>query len=370
MGHFRKNCISFLTTNTCNMCCSYCYLGEKKKPGEKDREIIDLEFAKRGLEDFFSQSDSRKIRYFGEGEPTLEFDIMQQIQTYAKELAGDDLYTELQTNGFFGKEVVEWVRKNVNIIWVSMDGIPLLHDHYRKDINGKSTSKILERNIKFLCGNGVTVGIRSTIGRMNINRQKENIDYFVSLGVKAIFADHLCLPVGNNGNRPELVDDLLVEVTPKVFADRFLEAKEYAEDKGIFYSNFLCVNFDESVDIACRAMIPSPHLTPNGYVSCCDMATRPDNRLRELIYGKYDKDTNRIIYFQDKIDKIRSRRKANIPECQSCEVIDNCAGGCLGEAINETGDFYKVKKSLCESTKYLFKRMKHSNNGLYKFIHP
>ena len=353
-------------TDACNMQCKYCYLGLKSNNPKDQVKRIDVDFAKRGLEDFFNESQSRSIRYFGEGEPTLELKRMQQIEEYAKELAGDELYTELQTNGFFGREVAKWCIENVDIIWISMDGIPEVHDYYRQTKYGKGTSHILERNIRFIANNGVTVGIRSTIGRKNINTQKENIDYFDSLGVKAIFADHLCLPVGNNAKK---LEDLLVEVHPIEYANKFLEAKEYTENKNIFYSNFLCVNFDEPVDIACRAMIPVPHLTPDGYVSCCDMATKPDTVLGDLIYGKYDKASRKIIYFQDKIEKIRSRRKANLPECQSCEIIDNCAGGCMGEAINETGDFYGVKKNLCEATRYLAKRLS-LNSGLYKFIHP
>jgi radical SAM protein with 4Fe4S-binding SPASM domain len=99
------------------------------------------------------------------------------------------------------------------------------------------------------------------------------------------------------------------------------------------------------------------------------MATRPDGVMDELIYGRYDDESKNIIYDEQKITKIRSRVKTNIQECISCEAIDNCAGGCMGEAINETKDFYGVKKNLCEATIYLAKILK-SDNGLYKFIHP
>jgi radical SAM protein with 4Fe4S-binding SPASM domain len=352
-------------TDACSMRCTYCYLGNKKSiPNDKNVKRLDMDFAKKGIEDFFNSSSSRRIRYFGEGEPTLEFDRMQKIQEYAKSLAGDALCAELQTNGFFGMDVAKWCEQNLDMIWISMDGIPDVHDRYRKTINGGRTSHIIERNIKFLADK-MTVGIRSTVGRTNIDMQKESIDYFSKLGVKAVFADHLCVPVSKEAKETED----LIEVQPLEFADKFLDAKKYAESKGIFYSNFFCVNFDEPVNIACRAMIPVPHLTPSGYVSCCDMATRPDGVLDELIYGKYDINTKKIIYDEQKIDKIRSRNKANIPECQTCEIIDNCAGGCIGEAINETKDFYGTKKNLCEVTRYLAKTLK-SNNGLYKFIHP
>jgi radical SAM protein with 4Fe4S-binding SPASM domain len=365
MGHFRKNCISFLMTDACSMRCKYCYLGNKKTiPKGNNVGKIDVDFAKKGLEDFFSDTSSKNIRYFGEGEPTLEIDRMQEIQEYAESIMGDDLFTELQTNGFFSMEVAKWCAKNLDIIWISMDGIPEIHDKYRKTIDGKKTAHIIERNIQYL-SDKIIVGVRSTIGRSNIHRQKDNIDYFHNLGVKAVFADHLCVPVSKDAKS---TDDL-IEVKPLEFANNFLDAKKYAEGKGIFYSNFFCVNFDERVDIACRAMLPAPHLTPNGYVSCCDMATRLDGVLDELIYGKYDQRTKRIIYDEQKIAKIRSRKKTNIPECQSCEAIDNCAGGCLGEAINETKNFYGIKKNLCEVTRYLAKILK-SDNGLYKFIHP
>ena len=50
MGHFRKHCISFLMSSTCNLNCTYCYIphwGETVDPCDR---TIDLEFATQALE--------------------------------------------------------------------------------------------------------------------------------------------------------------------------------------------------------------------------------------------------------------------------------------------------------------------------------
>jgi radical SAM protein with 4Fe4S-binding SPASM domain len=150
-----------------------------------------------------------------------------------------------------------------------------------------------------------------------------------------------------------------------------LEAGEYANDRGLFYSNFLLVNFDEMVSINCRAQLPAPHLTPSGYVSSCDMVTDlAGGPLDDLIYGEYDPFNDMISYDTAKVEKIQSRNVFSIPECHGCEVKDFCAGGCVGEAINETGDFFGIKKNLCEATRYLSRKIPVNTGELFSYLHP
>jgi len=82
--------------------------------------------------------------------------------------------------------------------------------------------------------------------------------------------------------------------------------------------------------------------------------------LPELVYGKFDPETNTIEYDQKKIDAIRSRKASNLEECQECEVLYHCAGACLGEGTNETGYLLHVKKDYCEAIRFLAKHI-HAN---------
>ena len=53
MGHWRKQMISILITNKCNMACKYCYLGDKSSCDNQPKRVIDVNCAKRAIKDYF-----------------------------------------------------------------------------------------------------------------------------------------------------------------------------------------------------------------------------------------------------------------------------------------------------------------------------
>jgi radical SAM protein with 4Fe4S-binding SPASM domain len=364
MAHFRKNCISIFVTNKCNLSCSYCLTGSAKS-GPKN--VIDKDFARKGITDFFSQSTSHHIRFYAIGEPTTEIGLIRELKEYAEEEAGSALTVELQTNGCFPEATAEWIRSNVDIVWISLDGPPDVHDQYRIFQNGRSTRSLIEKNLAYLLKRpDLVVGVRPTITALNIDRQVEMIDYFHDLGVKAVWSHHQFEPVGGAvslGQGPVARVDLMH------MARQYLVARKRAEELGIFYGNFLMVNFDEECRYACRACLPAPHLTVDGYVSCCDMAFSGQTLLQDFIYGKWDSKNKVIIYNDEVIERIRSRNIDNIPECRDCEVAANCSGGCLGEALYETGDMFGIRKDHCEAVKFLARHLER-NSGLFPYNHP
>jgi len=369
MGHYRKNLITFVLSENCQLACRYCYMNEFRKI-KKEYRALSINFAKKGIDDFFFNNPPA-IRFFGVGEATMEFNRMKEIWEYAYKKSGGQLYSELQTNGFFDKKICRWIIDHIDVIWISCDGPNHIQNYLRPTVSNGPSARVVENNIIQLVKANKNIGIRSTIGSTNINYQKEMIDYFDEIGVKAIFASHMCIPVLKTKSKNTDEKDMLVEVDPLDFAKSFLAAKKYAEKKKIFYSNFLLVNFDEPVEISCRAMLPAPQLNPSGYVSSCDMATDiTETPMDDLIYGYFDNNINQIIYDHNKIKKIRSRTVNNIPDCQDCFIKHFCAGGCIGEAINETSDFFGIKKNLCEATKFLATSLGTNYNEPYPFIHP
>jgi radical SAM protein with 4Fe4S-binding SPASM domain len=351
-------------TTRCNLSCEYCYLGNCIE----DTQTIDLEFAQRGIQDFFEASGSYHIRFFGAGEPTLELEKVKTLLHFSKELAGDQLITEIQTNGVFPAKTAEWLAQNIDIIWVSCDGPPSVQNILRKTPNGKGTSTIIERNIatmlSYQAENSV-IGIRSTITPMNLYRQKEMVEYFFDMGIKTVFTDPVFPPVKAEIHSADLKldEDFMME-----YAKQFLQAQQFAEEKGLFYSSVLIINFDEPTEYFCRSCLPCPHLTTDGYVSCCDMAFI-DNILPELVYGKFDRASGAIDYYPERIAAIQFRKASNLTECQGCDVLYNCAGSCFGEGVNETGRLLGVKKDYCKAIKYLAKHLP-LNAGLYPYLHP
>ena len=366
--------LSFFLTTKCNLRCIYCYNCKEREAYE--HQTISLDFAKLGIDYFSENFQSKHIRFYGPGEPTQEFSLMKEITEYASEKLGNGLSIEIQTNGVFNKAVREWLLNNVNIIWISFDGPPDIQDVNRPlNKTGKGSSFYIEKNVKFLIENkkieNQVIGARVTIVNKSIAKQKVMIDYFQSLGITYIWSDPLFPTVGTepvnqiNSMPDNEVFDLIQ------YVDEFLIAQKYALRKGIFYGSFLSCNFDGKSNLHCRACIPVPHLTPDGYISACDMVTfgEKPNHMSPFIYGKWNKQANSLEFFDEKIKILQSRTVENMLGCKNCSVKENCGGYCLGEVLNETGSLFGKKEHVCKAVIELSKKMK-MNFGEYKYLHP
>lgn len=367
MAHVRKQQITVMLSAVCDLDCRYCYTLKNREIKKEHREV-DFNFAKRAITDFFRDYPSRQIRFYGAGEPTVRFELMKKIRDYAYELVGDELLVELQTNGHFNDKVADWIVKNVNILWISADGPPDIQDFQRPTVKGNKTSDVVERNIRFFARQRrMQVGVRMTVTPLTISRQLEMVKYFQELGIKYINAHPACAPVGGS-------QDWIFQWDPGEFATNFLYAHDEAKKFGIFYNSLYICNFDEKTRYACRALIPYPQITSDGFVTCCDFAQfgpeYDSGPLQQLVYGQYIPEEDKIVYDEEKIFKIRSRCVENLANgsCQDCEFIYNCAGGCVGQVVNETASLMGIHLRNCQITKYLAKRMS-LNENLHPVLH-
>lgn len=367
MGHVRKQMITFFMTTQCNLRCKYCYTHKIETLDKKD-QALDFNFAKRGINDFFRDNASRHIRFYGIGEPTLEFELMKKIRDYAYEQAGESLVVELQTNGVFSDEVAEWVEQNVDILWMSCDGPAEIHNLHRPTAGGQPTAAIVEKSLRrFAKHPTMQAGARVTLSALSMNKQTEIVDFFHDLGVKYVNVLPAFTPIDNAMNE-------LFKWEPLEFAENFLKAHNKAKELGIWYNTMFIVNFDEPTRHACRSCTPNPHLTTDGYVSTCDFTQLgPEyspGPLQQLMIGKYIPAEDRIVYDEKAIAKVRARCAENLLEnkCKGCEYVYNCAGGCMGQVVNETGDLMGIWETNCVITKYLAERMTR-NDKLHPALH-
>ncbi len=331
-------------------------------------EIIDINFAHIGLQDFFTTNSSRSIRFFGSGEPTLAFNRLVEIWNIAHQMAGSNLHAELESNGYFGERIAKWVENHINSLWISCDGPKEIQNIQRPTIDGQPSSEIVLKNVKrFARSQKLQFGVRATIDFKNLDKQVDLIEYFHSLGVKYVSASPTYHSIVNyHIKTPPLIK----------FAHHFVPAYYRAIDLGMFYQTLLIVNFDEQVDIYCQSSIPTPRLTTDGYVSCCDWTSMgpkylPSKVQQELIYGYFDKYKGKIVYDQTKINRIRKRNIYFLEKnaCKGCKALHHCAGGCVGKMMAETKSLYKATPEWCVAVRYLFNKLP-INKGLYPFLHP
>lgn len=372
MPHVNKQMISFFLTTKCNLNCIYCYNKEERK---KIKEMtLPFEIAKAGIDYFFKNYCSRHIRFYGPGEPTQEFELMKEITFYAKGI-DSNVTVEIQTNGVFSKKVREWMLENANIIWMSFDGPPDIQNFNRPIGDNHSSATIIEENVKWLIKNrknkDLMVGARVTMTDKNIFRQKEMVDYFHSIGIKYIWTNPLFPTVGKIPvcNDLEKIKGYAFDMDS--YLDYYIDAYYYAKEQDIFYGSFLTCNFDGEANVHCRSCTPVPHLTPDGYISACDMVVLGENAYHMdcFIYGKWNAQDKKFDFDVKKIEALRKRTSDNLPHCKECPAKLHCGGYCLGEVVNETGDLCGQKPIACKAIRRLIKEIGITDKP-YKYLHP
>jgi radical SAM protein with 4Fe4S-binding SPASM domain len=365
MGHFRKQMITLLTSAECGLNCEYCYV-PKMKNIKNEHKKINVDFACIAIKDYFEQTNNYYIRFFGAGEPTVAFNEMKAIHKYASKLAGMDVKTELQTNGYFNDKVAHWIDEHCDIVWISFDGLPELNDKQRPTISGKSSSDVIIGNIKrFVKNINMQFGVRVTITNGNFEKQIEILEYLHSLGVKYVCGS----PSYSSTANESILHPRILE-----FSEYFVDAYYYALKLGMFYQTHLIVNFDEIVTAYCRACAPSPHVTTDGYISCCDWALFGaeylPGPLQKLFYGKYNYEQRIINYDEKRLKEIQNRCVETLEKgsCSGCSTLKHCAGGCICKTIVISDDLYTPSEEWCLATKFLFEKLP-INQGLYPCFH-
>lgn len=383
MPHCNKKMLSFFVTTKCNLCCRYCYNAEERHAITE--QTMSLDFAKAGIDWYFTNTPYRHIRFYGPGEPTQAFDEMKVITSYAKSRpnCGVDVTSEIQTNGVFTEDIREWMLDNMNIMWMSFDGMPEIQNYNRplnplckKFFAGKSSAEVLENNVKWLIKNRenrkLMVGARVTITDQTIEKQKEMVDYFYDLGIRHVWTNPEFYEVG----RIPVCQDEFKQKCLHFDMDRYVECYHntynYAKEKGLFWGSFLTANFDGESPYNCRCCDPksAPHLTPDGYISACDMVLLGVEayHMSPFIVGKWNSERKKFIWYEDKVRALNERKSTNIAHCKRCPAQLHCGGYCLGEIVNETGRLDGQNLIKCKAIRQLLEKLGTCES--YPYLHP
>lgn len=383
MSHCNKKMISFFLTTKCNLCCRYCY--NAKERNEIEEQTIPIEIANAGIDWYFSKNDSRHIRFYGPGEPTQEFAKLMKITEYAKghPNRGNDVTVEIQTNGVFTEDIRNWILNNLNIVWMSFDGMRDIQDYnrplnpkYRELFANRTSAQILEGNVRWLIENkgdrNLMVGARVTITDKNIDKQIEMVDYFHSLGIRYVWTNPVFYDVGKKPVCEDEQKKRIYHFDMDAYLKNYLDAYNYAKSKGLFWGSFLTINFDGESPYHCRCCIPlnAPHLTPDGYISACDMVVLGSDpyHMSPFIVGKWNSVEKCFDFDDNKVKALNERKSTNMQHCLKCSAKLHCGGYCLGETVNESGRLDGYNAIKCAAVRYLYNKLGPCDP--YPFLHP
>ena len=175
----------FVVTKNCNFNCIYCQAGNLNK---KHEYKMSEETAKKAV-DIALESPSKYLSFeFQGGEPLLNYKVIKYIINYTNEVKKDKVieFNLVSNLTLLTNEMLEFFIENNVSICTSIDGNKELQNINRPFIDGNSYNETTKK-IKELRDKNIDVNAIETTTKYSLDKHKEIIDEYISLGFNNIF---------------------------------------------------------------------------------------------------------------------------------------------------------------------------------------
>lgn len=331
---FQPHEVTLFPTSRCNLRCRYCYADAGKKscdmPWEIAKAAIDLVAENAGL----LGSKKFAVGFHGGGEPTLAWDLMVHAVDYAHEKAeqmGLEADIFAATNCLLSPTQREYIARRFTNLSVSLDGPADVQDYNRPKVNGSGSYREIHEALKQFNAEGLRYGIRATITAATVHRMEEIVEYLHEefqleyLHLEPVWHCGRCL---TSGERPPTDDE---------FIEHFLRAAEKGRERGIeiHYSG---ARLDVLTSKFCAAPGDGFTVLPEGIAtSCYEITEASDPRAATFHYGRYDAETGRFVFDQERLTALRKFSVEHLDFCRDCFCKWHCAGDCLAKVFEKSG---------------------------------
>ncbi len=333
-------------SSLCNMRCDYCFYFDVadhralpsfgRMETEEARRIMDNVFAGTSPNTEISLS-------FQGGEPLLAgLDFYRDLVTYAEQNKGERTISySIQTNGLLVDE--DWCRffaSHKFLVGLSIDGLPALHDLYRKDSQGQGTHQRVMEAKELLWRNKIPANILCTLTDP-LARHPQKLWRFILEEEIGHIQFTPCLGPLSGEPAPWAL-------TPKRFHSFYLGLFRQWE-RAVRSGHYVSVKlFDDIVNLFVRKQVTAcgldgkcraQHvLEADGGLYPCDFYVLDQYRAGSLLRSPYEQ-VHENLLASPFLDEVRDLPQA----CSSCPYLDSCAGGCKRMA----GVMYVDKNNFC-----------------------
>lgn len=330
-GSFAPTGVVFMVTAACNLRCEYCYADA----GDHAVELFDRAMARDAAGWVVDNAaaagvSEAHLNFHGGGEPTLDFDLIEHVVTWARVYAANEhdgrvrVVAGMVTNGMTTPARLEWIAENMDSVQVSYDGPQEVHDRQRPTIHGKGSAAVVRRAILHLQGRVPDLLVKATISAASVNSMSEIAEHFCTTFSLPRFHFGPVLGAGR-GRFPQFG-----EPDPVDFVANYLKAKEVAAG----YGRTIVVSGAENTfprirETFCGVTDPNFALTPSGHISSCyEVMYEGDPRSGAHFFGRYDPEFRSFVIDTDRVRQARSRSVQGLDRCTRCFAKWQCAGDC------------------------------------------
>jgi len=332
----RSKRLVFCPTYYCNLSCIYCF--------EKEINFHSSSFNSEVLSSFFNFIKSSKMKFnsielYG-GEPLLpkNKDIISEILLFSEK---KNLNISVITNGTYINKYLDLLcrlRKNIEMIQITLDGTKKIHDNRRVFRSGKGSFDLITNNIRLLIDNKINTNLRVNIDNDNIdnipelysfvlnNRWLDSSNFDIKL---ALVTNH---KEGGSNFHPEIILEKIIKLynkNPKL--EKLFGFSAFKQLR-----NILSI-LNGAKNVAPRFINCETNLLEllifcqDGYIYTCPESIGNTN----LAIGQFHPSFS---YFENKKNIWLTKNIFSFTECRNCKFSLICGGGCTySSLINSNG---------------------------------
>ena len=360
-------------SHACDLTCSYCFAGQGRFNGPAS--LMSEEVGKKAIDFLIENSGTRhnlEVDFFG-GEPLLNFEVVKNIVSYARERekeANKNFRFTLTTNGMgITDEIIDFANRECHNVVLSLDGRPEIHDRERRTGSGEGSYSIIVPKFQRLvaartgkdCGlakisdipDWVTKGtetgntsyyMRGTFTHFNPDFT-EDIFHMTDLGFTELSMEPVVTSPDSpfaltEGDKTTLFEQY--EVLAKEMINREREGRPFT-----FYHYMLDLTGGPCIYkrlSGCGSGTEYFAVTPQGDLyPCHQFVGESEYKMGDIWKG---------IDNLPKYDEFRGCNVYSRTECDDCWARLYCSGGCAANSYHSTGSILGTYKYGCD----LFKK--------------
>ncbi|MEW5907682.1 MAG: radical SAM protein [Patescibacteria group bacterium] len=338
-------CVGF----SCNLRCIYCFYHQDNQSIKNLTVMRDNVLDKMIKEIFSFKQKSYSFVWHG-GEPLLAgLEFFEKVIVYQKKYNVHSAFVSnrIQTNGtLLSDEWIDFIIKNRFAIGISIDGPEFIHDKYRKNIQGQGSYKTIIGNIRNAQEKGLKIAVIAVITSFSVQFPDEIYEFFISNGIKNIALN----PVFEVNQDGKVCEFSVSDKDYNYFITRIIERWAKDDDPEIRVRQI-----QEPLDGLLLG-----HNTICNYSGTCshDICIFPDGKVtpchemvgdRSVIFGDIKNQSLQSILSGAEYQSFQSFTLTLPKECQICQWVSVCNGGCTHHRHNLT-----EKYIYCGSRKKVF----------------
>lgn len=340
--------LSINISEGCQLRCSYCYLSatsiENKQlmTFEEGKVIFDayIKYLYAFHNDAITAGHTIWISFFGGAEPTYNWIVFEDLVNYIKDFAQQNninLKLRITTNGYYDKQISEFISNNFNKVLLSFDGNEIAQNTHRKTSDGSDSFGKVYNSAKVFYSSHCSFSIRMTVSSETINYLHDSLEF---LGAEFSGTTVLIGKVSKIGRAEEHNIDYIKDFDSELTSllDKFKNQLSFAmiKKKKI-----------EDVHTCYCGAVQGKHfiISKNGVIKTCAHF----DILNEFVIGKII--DGEIMLDKDKIIDLQKKYNVcNRETCKECIAKYYCAGGCPSNEKYSYEDY----KSNCKIQKKIF----------------